>query len=134
MNCLFRSVASRSSFAALMILGGSHVVPGPECTNPHSANATCKTPGSPADGQRRRRHADRHSQLLGQLHYDHNLVGHGACAWPESDCTLTLATGSYTVTGSTLNYTETDLIPGYERVLHTEAQLTTPDVFRRAAP
>jgi hypothetical protein len=48
----------------------------------------------------------------------------------ESDCTLTLATGSYTITGSTLNYTQTNLIPDYERVLHTEAQLTTtPDVF-----
>ncbi len=48
----------------------------------------------------------------------------------ESDCTLTLATGNYTITESTLNYTETALIPDYGRVLHSEAQLTTtPDVF-----
>jgi hypothetical protein len=48
----------------------------------------------------------------------------------ESDCTLTLATGNYTLTESTLNYTETALIPDYGRVLHSEAQLTTtPDVF-----
>src|SRR5208282_4397521 len=48
----------------------------------------------------------------------------------ESNCTLTLATGNYTITGSTLHYTETALTPDYERVLHTEAQLTTtPDVF-----
>ncbi len=48
----------------------------------------------------------------------------------ESDCTLTLATGNYTITGSTLHYTETALAPDYERVLHAEAQLTTtPDVF-----
>ena len=48
----------------------------------------------------------------------------------ESDCTLTLATGSYTYTASTLQYTETVLTPDYERVLHSEAQLTTtPDVF-----
>lgn len=48
----------------------------------------------------------------------------------ESDCTLTLATGNYTYTGSTINYSETTLTPDYERVLHAEAQLTTtPDVF-----
>ena len=48
----------------------------------------------------------------------------------ESDCTLTLATGNYTYTGSTINYTETALTPDYGRVLHAEAQLTTtPDVF-----
>jgi hypothetical protein len=48
----------------------------------------------------------------------------------ESDCTLTLATGNYTYTGSTINYTETALTPDYELVLHSEAQLaTTPDVF-----
>ncbi len=48
----------------------------------------------------------------------------------ESDCKLTLATGNYTIAESTLNYTETALIPDYGRVLHSEAQLTTtPDVF-----
>ena len=47
----------------------------------------------------------------------------------ESDCTLTLATGSYTI-ASTFGYTQTDLASNYELVLHSEAQLTTtPDVF-----
>jgi len=49
----------------------------------------------------------------------------------ESDCTLTLATGNYTYSASSITYTETGLTPDYERVLHSEAQLTTtPDVFK----
>jgi len=48
----------------------------------------------------------------------------------ESNCTLTLATGTYSYTATTLKYSQTDLNPDYERVLHNEAQLTTtPDVF-----
>ncbi len=48
----------------------------------------------------------------------------------ESDCTLSFVTGNYSYTGSSINYTETDQTSDYERVLHTEAGLTTtPDVF-----
>jgi hypothetical protein len=47
----------------------------------------------------------------------------------EPDCSLTLATGTYTIEPDFM-YTKTDLTLSYERVLHTEAQLTTaPDVF-----
>jgi hypothetical protein len=58
--------------------------------------------------------------------------GSGALALGrESDCTLTLATGNYTYTATSITYTETGLTPDYERVLHSEAQLTTtPDVYK----
>jgi hypothetical protein len=47
----------------------------------------------------------------------------------EPNCSLTLATGTYSINPSFM-YTQTELIPNYERILHTEAQLTTtPDVF-----
>jgi hypothetical protein len=47
----------------------------------------------------------------------------------EPNCSLTLATGTYSIDPS-FTYTETELTPNYERILHTEAQLTTtPDVF-----
>ncbi len=48
----------------------------------------------------------------------------------ESDCTLTLETGNYSYTGSSITYSNTNQTSDYERVLHNEAQLTTtPDVF-----
>ena len=57
------------------------------------------------------------------------LSGAALALGRESDCTLTLATGSYT-TEPTFGYTQTELATNYERVLHSEAQLTTtPDVF-----
>lgn len=44
------------------------------------------------------------------------------------NCSLTLATGTYTI--NPFAYTQTELAPNYEQVLHAEAQLkTTPDVF-----
>ncbi|MGA7109093.1 MAG: FG-GAP-like repeat-containing protein [Terracidiphilus sp.] len=131
MNCLFRSVASRSSFAALMILGGSLAsslglnaqIPTPP--TPHARHRAARPMVSGADGTQTGT-----ADFLGNFTTITTSSGAALALGRESDCTLTLATGSYTVTGSTLNYTETDLIPGYERVLHTEAQLTTtPDVF-----
>ena len=46
----------------------------------------------------------------------------------ESNCSLTLATGTYSI--EPFMYTQTELTSNYELVLHSEAQLTTtPDVF-----
>jgi len=44
------------------------------------------------------------------------------------NCSLSLAEGTYTI--NPFAYTQTELAPNYEQVLHAEAQLkTTPDVF-----
>jgi len=46
----------------------------------------------------------------------------------EPNCSLSLATGTYTI--DPFMYTQSELSANYERVLHSEAQLTTtPDVF-----
>jgi hypothetical protein len=48
------------------------------------------------------------------------------------DCSLTLATGTFSIGGPV---TETGETPSYERVLHSEASLTTtPDVFASGCP
>jgi hypothetical protein len=48
----------------------------------------------------------------------------------NADCTLTLAEGTYSYTGTSISYAQTVLVSDYEHTLHTEAQLTTtPDVF-----
>jgi len=50
----------------------------------------------------------------------------------EIDCSLTLATGTYTINSAGLTYSETDLIPAYEQVLHHQAGLTSKaDVFAK---
>lgn len=49
----------------------------------------------------------------------------------ETDCSLTLATGTYTIHPN-FTYSQTQLATNYEQVLHSEAQLTTtPDVFAK---
>ena len=49
------------------------------------------------------------------------------------DCSLTLAAATYNIGAGT--YMQTIDTPGYERVLHSEAQLTTtPDVFAAGCP
>lgn len=50
----------------------------------------------------------------------------------EPNCSLDLATATYTVNSAGLTYSQTGLTPGYEQVLHHEAGLTTtPDVFAK---
>src|ERR1700733_4071947 len=126
-----RSAASRRSLAALMILGSSlapsvwvnaQIAPPP---TPQARHRAARPMVSGADGTQTGT-----ADFLGNFTTITTPSGAALALGRESDCTLTLATGSYTITGSTLNYTETALIPDYERVLHTEAQLTTtPDVF-----
>lgn len=49
----------------------------------------------------------------------------------RANCSLSLATGTYSIE-PTFAYTQTELTANYERVLHSEAQLTTtPDVFAK---
>ena len=49
----------------------------------------------------------------------------------ETNCSLTLATGTYTIHPN-FAYSQTQLATNYERVLHSQAQLsTTPDVFAK---
>ena len=131
MNCFFRSVARRLSLTALMILASS-------LASSVGLNAQTATPPTPQARHRAARPmitgADGTqtgtADFLGNFTTITTSSGSALALGRESDCTLTLATGSYTITGSTLNYTQTNLIPDYERVLHTEAQLTTtPDVF-----
>jgi hypothetical protein len=48
----------------------------------------------------------------------------------QPNCSLGLATGTYAINSGGLSYTQTDITPHYELLLHSEAQLsTTPDVF-----
>jgi VCBS repeat protein len=48
----------------------------------------------------------------------------------QPNCSLGLATGTYDINSAGLTYTQTDITPHYELLLHSEAQLTTtPDVF-----
>jgi hypothetical protein len=48
----------------------------------------------------------------------------------QPNCSLGLATGNYAITDSGVTYTQTDITPHYEQVLHSEAGLTTTaDVF-----
>ena len=48
----------------------------------------------------------------------------------QPNCSLGLATGTYAINSGVLTYTQTNITPHYELLLHSEAQLsTTPDVF-----
>ena len=50
----------------------------------------------------------------------------------QPNCSLGLATGTYAINSGSLTYTQTDITPHYELLLHSEAQLsTTPDVFAK---
>ncbi|MGA9587365.1 MAG: FG-GAP-like repeat-containing protein [Terracidiphilus sp.] len=50
----------------------------------------------------------------------------------QPNCSFGLATGTYVISSSGLTYTQTDITPHYELLLHSEAQLsTTPDVFAK---
>jgi Bacterial Ig-like domain (group 3)/FG-GAP-like repeat len=54
--------------------------------------------------------------------------GQALALYREPDCSLTLATGTYNIGAGT--YMQTGTTPHYERVLHSEAELTTTaDVF-----
>ncbi len=50
----------------------------------------------------------------------------------QPNCSFGLATGTYDINSGALTYTQTDITPHYELLLHSEAQLTTtPDVFAK---
>ncbi len=53
----------------------------------------------------------------------------------QSNCSLTLLSGTYTISFTTPGYTITNTTPSYEQVLHAEAYLnTTPDQFVGGCP
>jgi hypothetical protein len=131
MTCLPRSVAGRSSLASLILVGSflvsSSLLDAQIATRPapRARHRSAKPMVTGTDGTQTGT-----ADFLGNFTTITTSSGAALALGRESDCTLTLATGTYTITESALNYTETALIPDYGRVLHSEAQLTTtPDVF-----
>ena len=90
-------------------------------TNVGMRDATAKVTGS--DGS-----------VTGTANFQGNFTaisaepGQALILYRNPNCSLSLGTGSYNVAAGT--YTQTQLTPNYEQVLHSEAGLsTTPDIF-----